>query len=195
MIELDVVNQQLATMAEAPVTSLNIKHPYIAAGLNKLALANQTIQTDRLWFNVIDVLVTPLADTWIIDQDLPCGTISVWAKDPSRPVTWRAGQLLAYYDEYTPIKVPTWVTVHFEEIFRDLPLSANLAVAAQAVLDFQRDFDADSTKTRLLEQDLARKLAKMNAEHIRTRKTNLLTRASTAYSKFRVRGQRAYVVN
>lgn len=194
MIELDVVNEQLATMAEAPVTSLNIRHPYISAGLNKLALANQSLQTDRLWFNVIDVLVTPVDGTWLIDDELPCGTISVWSKDPSKPVTWREGQLLAYSD-YEPIQVPTWVTVHFEVPFRDLPLSANLAVAAQAVLDFQRVYDSDSTKTAQLEKDAARKLAKMNAEHIRTRKVNLLARPSTAYARFRVRGTRPYVMN
>lgn len=134
------------------------------------------------------------AEDYVIDEQLPCGTMMVWAFDASHPVTWRNGQILRT-DDTTVVVEPVDLWVHFEVPFRDLPVSANLCVAAKAVLDFQKTYDADSTKTKELKEEWREKFMLMNAEHIRTKKVNLLTRASTAHNKLRVRGNRSYVVN
>ena len=194
MTELDVVNDQLATMAESPVTSLNIRHPFIAGGLQRLKRASEAVQAQRWWFKCITIEVTPAPTTFLIDSQLPCGTIAVWADNPLEPVTWRDGQLLSL-KTWEVVEVLTKIVVHFEVPFLDLPLSANLAIGAKAVLDFQTLYDGDSTKSAALVRDADTKLRLMTAEHMRVMKVNLLNRKTTAHARFRVRGPRPYVVN
>lgn len=194
LTELDVVNDMLATMAEAPVTTLNIKHPLIAAGLQKLARASQSMQAQRWWFNCITIDVTPADGTYLVEDQLPCGTIMVWSRNANCPVTLRDGQLLEVNTSEV-VTTETRIVVHFEVPFRDLPVSANLAVAAKALLDFQVLYDGDGARTTLLKDDAKEKKALMTAEHMRVNKVNLLDRPGTLHSRERVRGRRAFVVN
>lgn len=187
LTELDVVNEQLATMGEAPITSLNIPHPYVAAGIRELRKANKSVCADGWWFSTERATLTPgVSPTYTVT--FPAGTLSVRGLE-GQPVSKRGSTLYDHAENET-ITVATEVELIKEIPFRDLPVFANLYVGALAVLAFQKEFDRDPDRTRDLAATANMRYVQMNAEHIRIMQTNILARPSTAGRRYLVRGNR-----
>ena len=56
MTKLDIINDMLATIGEAPLNELDARHPHVAAGLRILDQKNREIQVNGgagWWFNII----------------------------------------------------------------------------------------------------------------------------------------------
>jgi hypothetical protein len=193
LTELQVVNAQLATMGEAPLPSLDIPHPYVVAGIAKLAEQNKLIQARGWWFNTRKVTLTPdTVDPYAI-TDLPTGTLQVYALDGT-PLSLDEDLALYDHKEEAVVTTAREVRVVREIAFASLPILANLYVAAAAVYHFQSDFDSDGEKRRTLGEQMTMRYAELHAEHIRVMKTNLLYgRDSTAYKLLSVRGNRPYI--
>ena len=175
---LDVVNSQLATMGEAPLTTLSVPHPYVAAGLNYLRRKSRQFQSIGWWFNTATVDVVPEAETFSVTDQLPCGILSL--RGPyGRALSLRGNTLYDHYENAVLADPVDGVVCVYELDFADLPPSAQQYAADLAVLSFQKEYDGSDAKTRQCQQDVAQSYVIMNTEHVRTIKANKLRNPGT----------------
>jgi len=178
LTELDVVNAQIATMGEAPLTSLTIPHPYVAAGLNYLRKKSRQFQTIGWWFNTATLDITPADDTFVVSDQLPCGILSL--RGPyGRALSIRGTQLYDHQERAILEDRVCGVVVVYELPFVDLPPSAQQYAMDLAILAFQKEYDGSDAKTRLCQQDVSQSFVIMNTEHIRTIRANKLRNPGT----------------
>lgn len=175
--ELDVINDQLATLGETPLNSVEEDHPYVAAGLRFLRVANHREQAKGWWFNKEIVTLTPDVNGFIFT---PTDAISVDPVTPSNAFVQRGRRL------YNPATTAYVFTLPVEcklirlVAFDELPPSAASYIGLSAVLVFQRSYDADPQKTKDLTLDMRQAYTTLNAEHIRNQNVNMLDKPSTA---------------
>ena len=188
LTQLDVVNAQLASMGEAPLTSLAIPHPYVAAGLNALRKASRQTQAVGWWFNVgeYDLVPDPEAE-YVITGQLPCGVLAIRAPY-GMALSLRGEKLYDHIEQATRTRAVYGVRVTYELPFEELPPTAQQYVCDKAVLDFQKAYDASDSRTRLCQQDVAASYVIMNQEHIRTIKMNKFRNPTTAEAILATRG-------
>lgn len=182
MTELDVINDQLATLGESPLNSIEDDHPMVAAGLRFLRVASYREQAKGWWFNKELVTLTPDPVTGKVL--VPADAITV---DPEAPYNHYVQRGRYMYDPRKSSTkfsepIPTRLTRNIP--FEDLPPTAAAYIGVSAVLAFQRSYDADPQKTADLKQDLARALIDLNAEHTRSINANLLNNPSVQAKVF-----------
>lgn len=182
---LDVVNDCLATLGELPLNTLAEPHEFKGTALRFLERANRRIQGTGWWFNTEAITLTPSPlNEIVLPSDYLKWQSGVRASDTlvrHQAKPWlvdRAGRL---YDTRTRTFTITEDVVG--EIVRELPFDTipevvNDFIAAEAVLKFQSNFDADNSKRQELTQawQLARIAA--TAENTRQLGINLLNNNS-----------------
>ena len=183
---LDVINDCLASMGEAPLNTLLEPHELKGSAQKSLSRASRRIQSTGWWYNLEAATFSPAPVTGHIQ--LPGDTLKwqsgVRTSDQlvrNQPKPWLVERGLRLYDTRSRTFVITEdVTGELvrEVPFEDLPAVINDFVAAEAVLKFQSNFDADNNKRAELTQawQLARIEAK--AENIRQLGINLLNNNS-----------------
>jgi len=196
---LDVVNECLATLGEAPLNTLNEPHVYKGAALSALSKANKSAQSRGWWFNTEAMTVTPAPTTGQMQLPGDClrWASGVRASDTlarGMPKPWAVQRGSRLYDTRNRTYVFT------EEVageitrlvpFEDLPVEANDFVAADTVLRFQSRFDADNSRRQELAQARTEASILLNAEQTRQAKVNLINNNSRLQRiKSRVRGLR-----
>lgn len=180
MQSLDVVNEMLGTMGEAPLNSLSDAHAFRGACLSTLNNLNNQIQAKGWWFNRELLALAPSA----LDSSIYLPGDAINVRVP-RLTTGRStrnyvkrGRRLYNLDtgtyEFTD-------TVDVEVIrlvpFQELPETAAQYIAAKAVLQFQSKYDGDTAKTRELRERIESRdgaYAAINAEETRSRQVNLI---------------------
>lgn len=169
MQTLDVLNEMLGTMGEAPLSSLEDAHAYRGAGLRYLTNTSRRIQSRGWWFNMDEVTLSPMENGRIA---LPNDAMAV--RTGSYAYTKRGPYLydLSTNDYQFTADVPAIIVrlVAFE----DLPESAAAYIAAQAVERFQSRYDGDATRTAALMKERIAAYAECNIEHTRNRKSNFI---------------------
>jgi hypothetical protein len=173
LTQLDVVNQCLATIGETPLNALNSDHPYVAAALLKMKSTLPQELGKGWWFNTDTVTLTPDPNTKFMY--IPADAINVNPWDSSTNAYVIRGRRL--YNRATSsyeFDGPLSVQVVREVPFEDLPMMANLVVAARTVLDFQNDYDGDSEKYNKLGAAYQQVFNTLYADHIRAVKANML---------------------
>lgn len=179
---LDVINACLATLGEAPLNSDQEQHEFKAAAQRIIARSSKTIQSTGWWFNTEDVVLTPdpVHSQIVLANDVllfRSGTVGVknGVYGVSQPWLTQRGRRI--YD--TKTHSYTLVEDAIGEIIREVPLDelppvvADL-IEAHAVLRFQTDFDADSSRNANLAGHLKTAQAIANSENIRQRSVNLV---------------------
>lgn len=171
MLTLTVVNRMLATLGEAPLNALTDPHTFRASCLAKLDSKDSALQTKGWWFNRELLSLSPnLLDSKIY---LPGDVINVMI--PGRLDIVQRGRVL-----YDTVNGTTLFTeaVDAQVIrrvpFEDLPELVAEYIAADAVLEFQSDFDADSNKRQLLAKTYTDAKLEFNAEATRQSRYNSL---------------------
>lgn len=175
MEELDVINEMLASMGEAPLNQIDEDHPYVASGRRYLTTTSARLQAVGWWFNTELLSFVPDADSSFVY--IPNDIISAeGARGLCRNMYTQRGRRL--YDLTTGTYVIDESPVYLKCIrnvpFDDLPGPAQDAVCASAVLRFQKNYDADQAKTQLLSVDQRDALTLLKAEHTRQVKTNFI---------------------
>lgn len=187
---LEVVNQCLAVMGEAPLNTLAEDHAYKQSALNILERNDKQIQSEGWWFNTEYLELSPNpTDSRIY---LPNDTATI-RPICDRPDIVQRGRIL--YDTSkgtdkfvagTIIRLNLIRRVAFELV----PSSVNDYITRKTVLDFQNDYDGDSTKTRDLWREVYGTPANANtqesmglrgiakSEHIRYTKVNFIQQSS-----------------
>jgi len=173
LTELDVVNDCLATLGEAPLNSLQEDHPLVAAGLKLLREATARVQAQGWWFNREVVRLQPDLSTGHIA--LPADFLSV---DPSVRGQRYAERGRRLYDLDTAsvnFDRPVDVAIIRLVPFVDLPWSAQDFVRAATVIRFVESYDADAQRIEQVRIDYAEALRACNTEHARFTQPNLLS--------------------
>lgn len=174
--ELDVVNDCLKTLGELPVNDLDDDHDLIPSARKALRVANMREQAKAWWFNKELVKLTPDEVTGHIT--LPGDTIRVDPTDESLNYVARGRRLYQPYasaatDKYKFDRpVECWLVRLLP--FDELPPTAQNLVAVAAVLDFQKDYDADRAKVDQYQTDYRNAYVALNSEHIRNVNANRL---------------------
>jgi hypothetical protein len=174
--ELDVINEMLGTMGEAPLNQLDEDHPFVAAGRRFLDTANRRLQAKGWWFNKELLKFVPDASSSFVY--IPSDIMSVRESDVRRcrfRYIQRGDRLYDLSNStYEITENPVYLDVVRLVPFDGLDHLAQNAVALQAVLRFQLNYDADPQKTADLKQELADVWMTLNAEHTRQVKANFI---------------------
>lgn len=169
MLTLDVVNDMLGTMGEAPLSSLQEAHAFRGTCLNVLASTSRRIQARGWWFNMDEVVLQPMLNQRIA---LPNDVMSVRTNNYAYV---KRGEYL--YDVSTSdylftADVPSLLIRNVP--FDQLPETAAAYIGAEAVERFQKRYDGDPIKNRDLVNETRMARAECNIEHTRNRKANLI---------------------
>ena len=173
---LEVVNGCLASMGEAPLSSLVEPHAMKGAAVNSLNRANKNVQETGKWFNTEYVSLSPdSVNGWITLSGDCIKFSSGTPQAPSKPYLVQRGSRLYNLNTRSYVlteDVAGYIVrlVPFEEL---PPVAANY-IACLAVLRFQSNFDADTNKRQELERDASIAKIEFNSEHIRQIKVNLI---------------------
>ena len=174
---LDVVNECLATLGEAPLNTLLEPHEFKGSAQKALARANRRIQGKGWWCNTETATFAPAPVTGFIQLPGDClkWQSNVRSADTLvryQPKPWLVERGLRLYDTRTRTYLITEeVTGELvrEVPFEQLPAVLNDYIAAEAVLRFQSNFDADNNKRQELTQALA--ICRMEAVAEQTRQS------------------------
>lgn len=177
--ELDVINDMLATLGEAPLNSMDDDHAMVAAGRGILSRVNTREQAKKWWFNTEITTLTPDPENGSIYQ--PADAISVDPVQPSNEFVVRGRRLYKPGSGSYVFSQPVECRIIRKVKFEDLPETAAAFIAATAVRDFCRSYDGDKNKMDALERERREAYTTFNSEHIRNSNTNLLRKPSTMY--------------
>lgn len=175
--ELDVVNECLALLGEAPLNSLDDEHPFVASARRQLRTASNREQAKGWWFNREQVTLSPDPQSNFIY--VPEDTISVDPVSQWTHLVQRGRRLYdplgAGYSIGKRVQVTLLRFIPFEEL--PPPAAAYISLCTQQ--DFQRGFDADRMKVEQILIDKREAYKTLRAEDIRNVGVNLLYRPST----------------
>lgn len=179
MTELDVLNEMLATMGEAPLNQIDEDHPYVAAGKRFLATSNRRVQGAGWWFNKEVLTLQPDATSKFVY--VPLDIISCDADEGYCRYRYiqRGTRLYDLSNGSYEINERTVRVFVIRLIpFEDLPPAAQDAVALDAVLAFQENYDADQQKTVQVTMKAGRAMMQLNSEHTRQVNANYIHNTS-----------------
>lgn len=189
MTKLEAVNVLLHKLGNRPVNSLDVAHPRVPAAVAVLDRFNKDLQAERWWFNVEYPTLQPDAGNSRII--LPGDTAAADSVDVRPRVAVRGRYLYNLDDSTYEFTAPVQVRLHRILPFDELPALAAEAVLTRAVLEWVGDNDGDDMKVRLASQASADATRKLNAEHTRNSRRNLLNRPSIRNVMARIRGNSA----
>lgn len=177
--ELDVVNDCLATLGEAPLNAIEEDHPLVAAALRDLKTVNMREQAKGWWFN--KELVRLPHDPVTGYVNIPADTINV---DPANPWTHLVQRGRRLYDpqrdEGYRIGRPVVCTLIRKLAFDELPSLMQTYVSYRTQQEFQKNYDADRVKADQITKSAQEAYLVLRAEHIRNQGANLLYRPGVA---------------
>lgn len=178
LTELDVINDMLSTLGEAPLNALDDDHAMVAAGRLTLRRVSSREQAKKWWFNTEIATLTPDPENGSIY--IPADALSVDPVQPSNEFVVRGRRLYnPNTGSYAFTKEVECRIIRKVE-FDDLPETAAAFIAATAVRDFCRAYDGDKNKMDALDRERREAYITLNSEHIRNSNTNLLRKPSTA---------------
>lgn len=170
--ELDVVNEMLSTLGEAPLNELDDEHPLVPAARRIIRIASYRIQADSWWFN--QEHVTLVNDPGTGEVLVPADAIRVDPRDRNWNLVQRGRRLYdpenATYDIGEPVPSVLVRNIPFD----DLPPTVQHVVSLTAQVEFNKSYDGDETKLSMLGAALNLVRIAMHAEHIRNVDANLL---------------------
>lgn len=171
MQSLDVVNMMLGTQGENPLASLEDTHPMLATCLEVLDRNMRRIEADGWWYNMEELSLIPNpADSSIY---LPNDTLEV--RTGKYNVIARGNRVYNLTGGTYVFTVPKLDVILIRLVaFEDLPEIAAQYIGTCAVVEYQMEYDGDSTKTRQLMAMMTKQEIDMNSAHTRNRKVNLI---------------------
>lgn len=189
MTKLEAVNVMLSKLGVRPVNSLDAAHPRVPAAVAVLDRFTRELQATRWWFNVEYLTLSPAPGSGRIA--LPGDTASADSVAVRPRVAVRGRWLYNLDDSTYEFTSAVQIRLHRIIPFDELPLLAAEQVLARSVLEWVGDNDGDDMKVRLASQAAESARTKLNAEHTRNSRRNLLERPSVRNVMARIRGNSA----
>ena len=179
---LDVVNECLATLGEAPLNTILEPHEFRGTALKAIEKASKRIQASGWWYNVEAATFNPAPTTGHIQLPTDClkwqsGVRKTDTLVRGTPKPWIVQRGSRLYDtrERTYVITEEVIGEITREIpFEELPSVMNDFIAAEAVLKFQSSMDADNNKRQELTQSWGVCRVAANSENIRQAGVNLV---------------------
>jgi hypothetical protein len=183
---LDVINDCLATMGEAPLNTLLEPHEFKGAAQKALSRANKSVQATGWWFNLEAATLVPSPSNGYVQLPGDClkwqsgvRTADQLVRNQAKPWLVERGNKLYDTRNRTYVITEEVVGELVREVpFEELPTVVNAYIAAEAVLKFQSNFDADNSKRQELTQSWSLCRIDAKAENIRQLGVNLLNNNS-----------------
>ena len=173
LTELDVINDMLATLGETPINSLDVDHPFVAAGRRFLRVASYREQAKSWWFNREHITLTPDAQG---NLRTPNDTLRIDPSNPAIRLVQRGERLYDVNRASYAFANSVECTLVRHIPFEDLPSPAQTVISLSAQRDFQKAYDADVQKFQQINLELREAQMTLNAEHTRNVGANLLNR-------------------
>lgn len=189
-IELDIVNDMLATLGESPLLTLDEDHPMVGACRRIIKNQSKALQ-DRnggWWFNFeyVELVPDPVTKFIVYPGDaLSC--IPVLMSHLQRYVV-RGKRFYDIVSNSYIIDTSIRCALVRHLPLEDLPFNALNTVSLRAQQRFQMTYDADRLKMQALQAELTDAQAQLNAEHIRAVRTNPLLKGSAAGKLAQIQG-------
>lgn len=180
LTELDVINNCLGTLGEAPLNAIDEDHELVASALRCFRIVNNREQNKGWWFNqeVVRLTHDPSSGYVAVPQD----TLNIDPSDPWTHLVQRGRRLYdpksATGDGYAIWK-DVWVNLIRRLDFDDLPVSMQAYIDLRTQYEFQKGYDADRVKMQQIKEDAAEVYIELRKEHIRNIGANLLLKPST----------------
>lgn len=160
--ELDIVNGCLATMGEVPLVEITDDHPFVPAARASFRAAMMEVAGRNWWFNTDTVVLRKTEGGMTY---APEDAVSVYPVRDDR-LTVRGRRIYNRIEGTYEVGDQQCVVVRMLD-FEDLPQMAKAHIKNHAVLDFQKNYDADQLRMQQLVQQKADSWSTLNAEHIR----------------------------
>ncbi len=178
---LQVVNQCLATMGEAPLNSMSEAHGFRGAAVRCLNEANNRTQARGWWYNTEEKELVPSPDDGSVYLPgdvvrVNFGYVSVSRTDGGRwqgRYVQRGRRLYDVTDGTYVIKENLRAQIIRKIPYEDVPDCVAELIAAEAVLKFQSDYDGDNNRRAELVSAHKDAMTYANSENIRQQKVNL----------------------
>lgn len=176
MNQLDVINNCLATMGEAPLNTVDEDHPFVAGALRIMRQENSRIQGMSWWFNTehAELLQDPTTGFVVVPGDAirvtPYGGIRYVQRGNRLYDTHRGSYVIGCAVHCTLIRDIPW---------EDTPPTYQFAVNDSTVRKFQRNYDADRVKMEQILGDARETWAALRTEHIRNVRANFVHKPSS----------------
>lgn len=184
--KLDAVNAILRVIGELRVNSLDDPHPALDDIIEALDNEVTWLNADAWWFNVEYPTLTPqVGNNQII---IPGDVLSVDSLDKYPRVAVRGDRLYNLDTSTLEFTGPVKCRIHRRIDFDNLPYNARAYVMQTAKLHFQAEMDGDGAETRKIGSDRAEAYSRLNAEHIRYTRANMLARPGVRFHLWRMQG-------
>lgn len=170
--ELDVINEMLSVLGEAPLNEIDEEHPLVPAAKRIMRIATYRIQSESWWFN--REFVTLLPDPNTGEVLVPADAIRVDPQDRTWQLVQRGRRL------YDPINSTYNIGANVPAVlirlvpFADLPPTAQQVISLESQVEFNKAHDGDEVKLRLLLGKLGEVTRLLRAEHTRSIDVNLI---------------------
>lgn len=187
LTELDVVNEMLSTLGELPLNDLDEAHPLVPSCRRTLRISASVLQTESWWFNIETLTLNQNEDGEVL---VPNDAIRADPIDRTWHLIQRGRKLYDPYNATYNIGENVAVNLVRDLAFDLLPPSAQQVVSLSAQLRFNKAYDGDETKIRLLAQEYGEAMKLLRAEHIRNMDVNILQRPSHQYTMNFINGSR-----
>lgn len=188
---LEVVNDCLAIMGEAPLNTIAEDHAFKTAAINVLNRNNRNVQAKGWWFNqeLLTLSVNPTDNRIYLPNDTGSFIVVDRTKRDEYAQRGRVVYNLTKGTDLFTVGDTLEVQLIRQLAFEDLPNTANAFIGRKSVLDFQLNYDGDQTKTRNLQMEvfgapttqgametLGLK-GELMAEHIRNKRVNFIAQS------------------
>lgn len=184
--ELDVINEMLSTLGEAPLNELDEEHPLVPAARRIMRVATYRVLSESWWFNEERATLPHDPDTGEVLT--PADTIRADPEDRSWVLVQRGRRLYDPLSGSYNIGKPVKVILIRSIPFADLPPTAQHYVSLLSQVTFNKAYDGDEVKLRTLAADMQQALLVLRAEHARNVDANLLKAPAHQYKMQFIRG-------
>lgn len=189
LTELNVINDALSTLGEAPLNDADESHPLVPQIKRFLEEERNKILMRSWWFNKETVTLQPDAISKFIYVPADALSCKVIVKSNYEELLVIRGRRLYNTDKNTYVMDKSVDCYIIRDVpFEDLPANAQYAVSIGTSRRFQQAFDADSQRVRQLEIDYREAMALLRAEHIRNTNSNLINKNTTIRNLHRIGG-------
>lgn len=180
MTRLEIINQMLAVLGTAPLTSEDEQHPDYIEASAQLAVVEDATNSMGWWYNKVTLTLSQTVDGEVI---LPAGTLSVDPKDQQDGLVWRGNRLFDPKNNTFNIGRTVEAKVLLDYDLAELPVHAQLYMLAEGKYTYYLNKDGANPRLTALERARDRAWINLKNEDLRNKDVNINNNATVTFVK------------